>query len=683
MILWIDVETRSPVPINAGTARYATQVEVIICTWAVDDGPAQCWDITAGRTMPDSLRYAAEECDEIWAHKEYFDRTMLERTDWWPKEHAPNSKWRCTMTMALMHGLPGALEKLCEIFKVDAQNTKLDGKEYIQIFCKPKKDGTYNDRNSHPEQWKAFLKYATRDIPAMREIYRKCPKWNMNPTEMRLWHLDQQINDRGFAVDVEMAAAAVRATTAEKKRLSERTMELTGDVVERTTQRNLLLGYLLLEYGVSLPDLKADTIERRLDDPELPEFVKELLRIRLKASKASTAKYKRILQAEVGGRIYGGLQFCGALRTGRWAGRLVQPQNFPRPEYKFADILIGIDAIKADCEDIVVDDIMRMTSSALRSVIIAAKGKKLVCSDLANIEGRAATWLAGEKWKLEAFSAYDRKEGPDLYKVAYARSFGVQPEDVEDESDERQIGKVQELSLGYEGGVGAFVTMAVTYGVDLELMAEKAMPAIDRAVLRDAQSVYAWASRNKRAFGLSEKVYVVCEAIKRLWRDAHPEISGLWPAYEHAAKNAAQNPGIAFPVGPVVFDRVKNWLRIRLPSGRYLCYAVPRVEGNKLSYMGVNPYTKQWNRVSTYGGKLFENVVQASSRDIIADAMPRAEAEGYKIVLTVHDEIMAEVPDEDAYNDGELSRILSTNPAWSAGLPLAAKGFTTYRYKKS
>lgn len=704
-MLFLDTETRSRLSLStAGAARYATDVQVIIVSWATGYGPASVWDVLSGRPLPPALDEAIQvELDdpdgEVWAHQSFFDRTQTNAHVVLGRR-IPLEKWRCTMTLALAHGLPGGLDKLCEIFKIDDDKSKLDGKELINLFCKPRKDGGFNDRTTHPEEWKKFLEYAKRDIPAMQEVHRKCPKWNYGgkgvvaQRETRLWFLDQRINDRGFAVDTEFARHAVRGTEAEKKRLAARTHEITEGVVERATQRDMLLGYLLLEYGVSLPDLKADTIERRLEDPELPEFVKELLRIRLQASRASTSKYRRVLQMEVGGRMYGTLQFCAANRTGRWGGRGFQPQNQPRPTHKFPEIEMAIEAFKAECEDLILtpppgkeDDpnftIMAYASSAIRSVIVAGPGKKLVVSDLSNIEGRKLAWLAGEEWKLEAFRRFDRGEGPDLYKVAYARSFNIDPSEVEDDSDERQIGKVQELALGYQGGVNAYVTMSATYGVDLEAMAAKAWDTIPRAALRDAQGVYAWAVQQKRTYGLSDKVYIVCEALKTLWREAHPATVTLWEQTELAAKNAILNPKVKFEAGKLSFIRDGNWLYMRLPSGRLLCYPYPKVEGDKISYMGVNPYSKRWHRIYTYGGKLVENGDQASARDVIADAMPRAEAAGYPIVLSVHDELVTEVPlDRDDLNDEGLSAILSTNSDWNRGLPLAAKGMTTTRYRK-
>lgn len=706
--LWVDTETFSPIPITHGTAKYATQADVMLLSWAAGAGQEDVWDATRYRDLPSQFVKDLEDADELWAHNAYFDRSLLAIARWWPKHLAPLAKWRCTMVQAFSHGLPGKLAHLCQIFRLPDDLAKLDGTNYIQLFCKPVgKNKVRNTRESHPEEWKGFMKYALRDIPSMREVHRLCPKWNMTPQQIALWHLDQRRNDRGFAVDVEFAHAAVRETEKEKGRLAERTQEITeydellGTGIRATTQRDKLLQYLLMEYGVDLPDLKADTVERRLEDPELPEYVKELLRIRQQASKSSTAKYKRVIQGEVGGRLYGTIQYRAANRTGRMGGRIFQPQNLQRPTHKFPMITAAIDAFKAgdvaDFASFMGEEVMPLATSCLRSVIVAPKGKKLVTSDLSNIEGRKLAWLAGEEWKLQAFrdndtiigwteNAYGKKKaitkGPDLYKVAYGRSFGVDPESVEDDSDERQIGKVQELALGYQGGVNAFVTMSATYGVDLELMARKVIPHLSPMAYRDAQGVYAWATQQKRTYGLSKDVYIACEALKALWRQAHVMTEILWGAYETAARNAILNPNIDFAAGRCVFRRIKNWLRVQLPSGRFLCYPDPRVEGMKISYANVNVYTKRWHRTYTYGGKIAENIDQASSCDVMTDGETAADEEGYDCVLTVHDELVTEVPDTDEYTHQGLSKILATNKPWNLGLPLAAKGMETYRYRK-
>lgn len=681
--LFVDTETRSPVNLFTGDlAKYATQVEVTIVTWALDDAKPQCWDVTRGLDLPAKLTADIAAADVFVAHNAQFDYTVLNATPWCPAEFKDLTRWRCTMAQAYSHGLPGALDKLCAIFKVSADESKLDGVNYINLFCKPNKAGGYSDRTSHPEEWKGFLQYATRDIPAMRAVRRAMPAWNSSEYELALWQLDQQINRRGFAVDVEFAEAAVRATTEEKKRLSDRTSELTEGSVDRTTQRDRLLCYMLAEHAVALPDLKTDTVERRLDDPELPEQVKELLRIRLQASKSSTSKYKRVLQREVGGRMYFSMQYCGANRTGRWSGKGFQPHNLARPSHKQSEIDAFIDACKAGAEDLMYGgEIMPLASSSLRGVIIASPGKKLVVSDLSNIEGRILAWMAGEEWKVQAFRDFDDGVGHDLYTLAYARAFGIAPEVVTKEG--RQVGKVMELALGYGGGVGAFCAMAVTYGLDLPELAEKAWPTIPDSYRRRSKEAWTRAKLLVNTFDLDEQVYVVCDALKLMWRDAHPETTTLWKACGNAASDAVLNPGIQFKVSDnLVFERRKAWLRVRLPSGRYLCYPDVRINGDQISYMGVNVYSKKWHRINTYSGKLVENTIQAAARDALADGMLRAEENGYHIVLSVHDELVTECPDSDEFNDDFLSAILATNSAWNEGLPLAAKGFTAYRYRK-
>lgn len=335
-ILWVDVESFSPLSLKTcGTAKYATQCEVMTLQWALGDGPVRVWDLTGEDLHSwEDLTGALQAASCIYAHNSYFDRTVLATTDWWPHELAPLSKWRCMMAQAFIHGLPGKLKALCEVFQVPAKFAKREGKDLIQLFCKPQgKKKTRATAQTHPTEWAEFLAYAGNDIEAMRYIYKVMPRWNYSALlkpEVELWHLDQLVNDRGVGADVHFAAHAVRATTKAKKGLAERTAEITDGMVGATTQRDRLLGYLCAEHGMVLPNLKADTLERLLDQPELPDMVKELLRIRLQASKASTSKYKRVIDMQVAGRLYGTLQYAAANRTGRWGGRGFQPQNQPR-----------------------------------------------------------------------------------------------------------------------------------------------------------------------------------------------------------------------------------------------------------------------------------------------------------------------------------------------------------------
>jgi DNA polymerase len=349
---------------------------------------------------------------------------------------------------------------------------------------------------------------------------------------------------------------------------------------------------------------------------------------------------------------------------------------------------------------------MELTSSAIRGCIVAPEGRKLVVADLSNIEGRMLAWLAGERWKLKAFADYDAGTGHDLYKLAYSKSFGIKPEDVS--KDQRQVGKVQELALGYEGGVGAFLTFAAAYNLDLEAMAEEAEGAIPAEIWEAARGMLEWTKKKRRStFGLSDRAWMVCESFKRSWRGAHQAVVDLWCDVDLAVRLAIDSPGVTYNVADPDFQRdsydVNNrkrsdgvhkrprlavrrdgsWLRIRLPSGRFLCYPSPQIgEGGQIAYMGMNQYSRKWARIKTYGGKLVENITQAAARDVLTANMPTIEQHGYDVVLTVHDEVITEAEDRDLWNEHRLAALMSTNPEWAEGLPLAAAGFEAYRYRK-
>ena len=395
--------------------------------------------------------------------------------------------------------------------------------------------------------------------------------------------------------------------------------------------------------GYEAEDLTKGTVSAALKG-DLSPHVRELLEIRQQASATSPAKYKVLINgASSDGRLRGLLQYCGASRTGRWGGRLFQPQNLPRPTLKQEQIDLGIAAMKADCEDMLFDNVSELCSSAVRGALVAPPGRKLVVADLSNIEGRVLAWLAGEQWKVDAFRDFDKGVGHDLYKLAYARSFNKQPEDVT--KDERQIGKVQELALGYQGGLGAFNTMASAIG------------------------------------GLSLPDERVQELVTA-WRKAHPAVREFWYDLERACKLAVNEPGARLSVQLLTIVFKDTWLRIKLPSGRQLCYPNAAIEEGRLVYDGTNQYTRKWERLETYGGKICENIVQAVARDVLASGLLRAEEAGYSVCLHVHDEIIAEVPDSDEHNVDGLSAIMATNPGWALGLPLAAAGFETLRYRK-
>ncbi len=365
--------------------------------------------------------------------------------------------------------------------------------------------------------------------------------------------------------------------------------------------------------------------------------------------------------------------------------------------------------------------VMEVVSNCLRSCIVAPPGKKLVVADLSNIEGRVLAWVAGEQWKLDAFAAFDGGEGHDLYKLAYARAFGIRPEDVDKAM--RQIGKVMELALGYEGGVGAFLTFAAAYGLDLDELAERMAGTVPSDIQAECNKFWAWAVINRATLGLEEHVFKACDALKRLWRRAHPRTQDLWRALEDVVRDAIATPGQTFgaAAGRLKVRRDGAWLRIVLPSGRALCYPSPQLKSEeckackdtgricgtdeltgpydlrcddcggtgkvgkpKVTYMGVDQYTRKWSRISTYGGKLVENVVQAIARDILADGMQNAETAGYEVVLSVHDELLTEAPNDNTLTVEGLAECMTRAARGQtyAGLPLAAAGFEALRYKK-
>jgi len=692
-ILWGDTETFSECDLrSAGTHRYAEHesTEIIVWQWALNDGEPVVEDLT-GRKQPSaaSLKHLNDPNTVLVFHNAVFDRTLMRHC--WGLD-IPVERFTDTMIQAMAHGLPGSLDKVGQIVGLEADLAKdKRGRELIMLLCKPRpKNSTLRraTRKTHPEQWAEFLEYSRQDIIAMRASSKRLPTWNYRAghPELVLWHLDQRINDRGVAVDLHLANAAIQAVAIEQKRMKAEVTEQTNGLVTNVSQRDNLLAFICAEYGVTLPDMKADTLRRRMEDPELPEAVKLLLAIRLEATKTSTAKYKALTNSvSSDGRLRNTTQFCGASRTGRDAHRLFQPGNLPRPELGFdgeAQELV-VEALKIGCADLVYTNVMQQTANAIRGCIIAPPGKKLVVADLSNIEGRGLAFLASEQWKLKAFAEFDQGIGADLYKRAYAAAFNITPEEVT--KPMRQIGKVMELGLGYEGGVAAFITFAIVYGMDLEELATAVWEAASPEAIKQAQGMYAWFKKQRRStLGLPEKVWVACEVLVLGWREAHPNTKALWKAAGDSVRAAIANPGQSFTIGEHLKARRDGaWLRIRLPSGRYLCYINPSVaDDGQITYFGVNQYTRQWGAIKTYGGKIIENANQGFARDLFFYNTPAIEKAGYGILVKIHDEAITETPDTDDYNTEALAGMMATAPSWAKGIPLAAAGFETYRYRK-
>ncbi len=352
MLIFFDTETYCETPIQNGTHRYAESAEVIMWQWALEDGPAEVRDADEPRgDLVDMLRDPAHT---IVCHNSAFDRTVLRHNGL----DIPVERWHDTMVRAMAHSLPGGLAQLCEILHVPTDQAKdREGKTLINLFCKPQPKGRRVRRATkatHPAEWARFREYGKLDVIAMREVYKRLPNWNYRGEELALWHLDQRINDRGVAVDLDLAHAAIRASASAQAAHAADVQERTDGAVQSANQRDKLLDFALEAFGVGLPDLQTSTIERRVDDPDLPVELRELLAIRLDAARTSVSKYRRVANGvSRDGRLRGLLQFDGAARTGRWSGRLFQPQNLARPTMDAAAIERGIEELKAGAEGLV------------------------------------------------------------------------------------------------------------------------------------------------------------------------------------------------------------------------------------------------------------------------------------------------------------------------------------------
>lgn len=345
----------------------------------------------------------------------------------------------------------------------------------------------------------------------------------------------------------------------------------------------------------------------------------------------------------------------------------------------------AIDALKDDTFDLWFEHPSEVLPNLLRGEIIAPKGRKLVVADYSNVEGRVLAWLSGEKWKLKAFREFDEGHGHDLYKLTYGRTFNVSPESVT--KAQRQMGKVLELALGYGGGAGAFVTFARGYGIDLHDMAKSVREAINPTIWAQAEDSYDFFVERNLTAGLDRDVFLACDAVKRAWRLANPHIVGFWSAVDKALEDALAN-GVKSSAGEhVQMRKVGNYLLVRLPSGRFLCYPSPRIgtagsTDDRFSYMGVQQFSRKWCRIRSYASKVVENITQAVSCDLLCEALLKLEAHGFETVLTVHDEAITEAPDSPEFSLELMEALMTDLPEWAKGLPLAAAGFEGKRYRK-
>ena len=731
-LLYLDFETYSDIDLKkVGSYAYAEHpsTEVLICTYAFDDEPVQVWDCTDGSDMPGDLHRALRRLVKpnsrikmAWHNGSMFDRLIMKHC--WGFD-IPVSNTIDTMIWAFRHALPGSLDALCEVLGVSADNAKdKRGKALIQRFSKPTPKN-YKIRRytaeTHPDEWALFIKYAVSDITAMREVFHKLPRWGNSEFEDRVLELDQLINDRGFKVDVALAEAAIEAVEKHKAQLQEEAQRKYGGSL---TGKDFLPILRELAPAHRIHNAQKSTLNDLLADDDLPDDARTIIEMRLGAASTASTKYNPLLLGRSSDdRRRGCLQYGGAKRTLRWAGKGFQPQNLARGYYHDDELDKGIAALlKGRAHRRF--DVAKLTASTVRSCIIPEAGHKFVVADYSNVEGRGLAWLAGEETALDTFRA-----GLDIYCVTAGKMFGMDPDDIKKNFKEiRQIGKACELGLGYEGGVGAFVTFAKNLGLDLIEMAKTMDGTFPDHIWAATARGYEWAriqeakrpphpgeKDDRPSYILDKKVWRTCDAIKRMWRESHPETVAFWRDLKDGILAAVRNPGREFWAGAhlrwngerairiwrtVEFDSSGRkvpgwWLCMELPSGRILSYPGigvsvtketdedGRVNTNvRIKYQGENQLTRQWTTLYTHGGKACENLVQALCRYLLAYAMINVERGGYPIALSVHDELVCETPDTPDYTVPELEKLMCALPEWAEGFPLVAEGQELKRYAK-
>lgn len=652
--LHIDIETYSETDLpKCGVYRYCDDpsFEVQLFAYAYDDGPVIVVDIACGENIPSQVLadLASRHVVKI-AHNANFERTCLTK---WLDTYMDPAQWECTAVRASMLGLPRSLAEVGNVLGLKEDEKKMAiGKRLMQYFAKPcaptKTNGGRRRNLPHhePEKWALYKEYNRQDVVTERAIYHAmeaAPK--TIPSEHALWCLDQKINEGGVLIDTVLVNNILRYSERYTKELENRARQLSG--MENPSSFQQIRKWLRTKQ-LDPPSLDKEGVKQLIDeckDTE-PEVVK-FMRIRQELGKTSVAKYDAIARAMCcDNRVRGMLQFYGAERTGRWAGRIVQLQNLPQNKLKDLDLVHQIvrDG-DFDLLEILYESPMDLFSQLVRTSFIAGRGKTFAVADYSAIEARVIAWLAGEEWRLKVFRTHGK-----IYEASASQMFNVPIETITKDSPLRKKGKVAELALGYQGAVGAMKKMG---GEDM---------------------------------GLSEDEM---QHLVNVWRDSNTKITGLWKTTENAAKKAIAHPGAAVAIQHgITFKMLNKTLYITLPSGRALAYRDARIERigmrSSIKYMGQNPETKKWETVDTYGGKITENITQAVARDCLGAAMLRLDKAGYAIRFHVHDEVVVEVDKETAESDMERIREIMRlkNVEWLSGLPLNADGYTTEFYKK-
>ena len=651
--LFCDIETFSPVQLaKAGVYPYADHpdFDLLLFGYSIDGGPVEIVDLASGETLPDEVLAALVDPDVVkWAHNAAFERVCLSA---WLRTHHPElladgfldpRQWRCTMIWSAYLGLPMSLDAVATVLKLDVQKDSA-GRKLIKQFCTPATPSVLNGGNrrnppsADPAGWARFIDYNRRDVEVELAIHDRLAFFPMPESEWDTYALDQRINDAGILLDHTLVDNAVALDEHHRNATLTRAQKLTG---LENPNSPIQLKQWLASRGCVLESLAKTDVDVVLNTAT--GEVKEVLELRGDLAKSSVKKYQAMQNvAGSDGRARGLIQFYGAGRTGRFAGRLVQVQNLPR------NYLTDLDQARTlvrtgnlDALELLYESVPDTLSQLIRTAFIPSLGHRFIVADFSAIEARVIAWLAGETTTLDAF-----RKGKDLYCETASRMFGVSVEKHGVNGELRQKGKIAVLACGYGGSVGALKAMGA---LNMGLAEHELKPIVDA------------------------------------WRQANPHIVGLWADVEEAAI-AAISSRQPIRLRNLRFSVESGILFIDLPSGRRLAYVQPRLGenqwgGTSITYTGTTT-ARRWGQLETYGGKLVENIVQAVARDLLVTGMHAVAKTGHRIVMHVHDEIVIDEPENSGFTVTDACELMSTLPAWAKGLPLDADGYECAYYRK-
>lgn len=643
--LSIDIETYSSANLaKCGVYKYveSPDFEILLFGYSVDGGPVQVIDLASGETIPkEIIDVLTDENVTKWAFNANFERVCLSRYLNYPiGKYLKPSSWKCSMVWAATMGLPLSLEGVGSVLGLEKQKLT-EGKDLIKYFCQPCSPTKANEHRTRnypyhaPDKWLSFKQYNIRDVEVEMSVQAKLANFPVPDNVWKEYHLDQEINDRGVALDMVLVQKAIDMDSHSRSELTEAIKNLTGLDNPNSVQQ---IKQWLSKNGLETETLDKKTVLKLIQTA--PPELRDVLSLRQQLAKSSVKKYQAMKNAVCSdGRARGMFQFYGANRTGRWAGRIIQLQNLPQnhlPDLEQARALVKIGDIEA--VELLYEDVPDTLSQLIRTAFIPNEGAKFIVADFSAIEARIIAWLAGEKWREDVFA-----KGGDIYCASASQMFKVPVEKHGINSHLRQKGKISELALGYGGSVGAL----------------KAMGALDMGLTEDE-----------------------LPSLVDAWRQSNPNIVRFWWDVDRAAMEAIRNKHANETHG-IVFSCRSGMLFITLPSGRKLSYVKPRIGENKfggqcITYEGIGT-TKKWERLSSYGPKLVENIVQATARDILCYAMQTLQ--NRSIVMHIHDEIVIEADKRLPLN--VVCEKMSRVPPWADGLLLGSDGYETSFYCKA